>query len=168
MLPFSNNNRLASLEFYIEHMKEEMKFLSQDSEDEYTKCLDRKVEAAKSVLFLFEKEWNRLRAPQKGVATHSTLPRKELPNYYSGVTMSQEDRDNLRQAAQEADPAASRKLSYVGRRVGKYFDDVLYYGTVSKWDPAAVVDDRIDLWLVEYDDGDSEDYEEDELQAILL
>jgi hypothetical protein len=82
--------------------------------------------------------------------------------------MKQEDHDNQRPAAQVSDPAADRKLSFIGRRVGKYFDDVLYYGTVSKWVPAAVVDGGIDLWLVEYDDGDAEDLEEDELQAILL
>ncbi|GAX09523.1 hypothetical protein FisN_16Lh216 [Fistulifera solaris] len=158
---------LLSIEFYIEHMKEEKNFLSQDSDDEYTKLSDRKVEAAKSVLSLFEKEWNRLRAAQKGVATHSIPPRKEVQSY-SEVSMSQDDRDTLHKAAQEADPAASRKLSYVGRRVGKHFKDGLFYGTVSKWFPAAVVDNKVDLWLVDYDDGDTEDYEEDELQTILL
>jgi len=51
--------------------------------------------------------------------------------------------------------------SYVGQRVAKDFDGTIYEGTVSKFLP----NDR--LWKINYDDGDQEDLELDELKNAV-
>lgn len=127
---------------------------------------DRKIETAKSVLALFEKEWSRLEVPKtSSVTMHSTPPRQQVQDYVLGNSPSK--RADKRRATEEADPDAPRKRSYVGRRVAKYFDKQLYFGTISSWDPAAIVDEKIDLWKVDYDDDDSEDMEEWEVHSSL-
>ena len=63
----------------------------------------------------------------------------------------------------------SRKYcnSFDGRRVAKYFDDVLYFGVVQYWIEPDETEDGYDLWNVFYDDGDKEDYNHDDLMTAL-
>jgi len=51
--------------------------------------------------------------------------------------------------------------SYVGQRIAKDFDGDIFYGTVSKYFPK----DR--LWKIDYDDGDKEELELEELLFAL-
>ena len=51
--------------------------------------------------------------------------------------------------------------SYVGQRIAKDFDGDIYYGTVSKYFPK----DR--LWKIDYDDGDKEELDHEELLFAL-
>lgn len=64
--------------------------------------------------------------------------------------------------AAEVDPQ-----SYVGRRVAKYFDVVLYYGSVREYTPPDLNDESVDLWNILYDDGDNEDLERKELDECF-
>lgn len=52
---------------------------------------------------------------------------------------------------------------YMKRRIAKIFDGQMYFGAVKKWVPAYQNDEGVDLWLIEYDDGDAEDMERNEL-----
>jgi hypothetical protein len=47
----------------------------------------------------------------------------------------------------------------LGRRVAKYFDEDLYFGTVKN----VRTDEKGPMWFIQYDDGDNEEFEEDEL-----
>ena len=52
---------------------------------------------------------------------------------------------------------------YIKRRIAKDFDGEIYFGSIKKWIPASENDEGVDLWLIEYDDGDAEDLEKFEL-----
>jgi len=54
---------------------------------------------------------------------------------------------------------------YVGRRVQKAFDGVLYFGVVARVSNA---DPQDPWWFIQYDDGDSEDMGQEELKSVLL
>jgi pantothenate kinase type III len=56
-----------------------------------------------------------------------------------------------------------RRKSYLLRRVAKYFDDELYFGTIDEF----YRPDDLDLWHVTYDDGDQEDLELGEMLTSL-
>lgn len=124
-------------------------------DDEYAKLLRRKLALAQEGLDLFEKELIRMNVVPEIVLTKES--------YNSPVTR----KANKRKAAEDADADAPRKRNYVGQRVARYFGKKLYRGTISSWDPAAVVEDGVDLWKVEYEDGDGEDYEELEVNEGL-
>ena len=123
--------------------------------------LAHKIETAQAAIALFEKETKRLELSQTSVATHSAPPQRDMQDLTSGDNDS--EIIERRKAAEEADPDAPRKRSYVGLGIAKFFDRKLYTGTITGWDPAAIVDDKVDLWRVEYDDGDAEDLEEEEM-----
>jgi hypothetical protein len=55
------------------------------------------------------------------------------------------------------------KQPYLNRRVAKEFDGSIYFGMVQSFTEAKDNAEGIDLWGIEYDDGDAEDFEEDEL-----
>ena len=55
------------------------------------------------------------------------------------------------------------KQPYLNRRVAKEFDGSIYFGMVQSFTDAKDNAEGIDLWGIEYDDGDAEDFEEDEL-----
>jgi len=57
--------------------------------------------------------------------------------------------------------------SYVGRRVAKYFDTELYYGSVREYTPPDQNEDFVDLWNILYDDGDFEDLERNEMDECF-
>ena len=58
--------------------------------------------------------------------------------------------------------------SFYLQRVAKYFDGIIYYGTITTSRPFRS-DKGILLWHVEYDDGDSEDFNKEEvMEAIEL
>jgi hypothetical protein len=50
---------------------------------------------------------------------------------------------------------------YVGRRIAKYFDGNLYFGTVREKRDT----EEVPVWFIEYDDGDTEELEAYELRA---
>lgn len=52
----------------------------------------------------------------------------------------------------------------IGSRVAKFFDKELYFGTVAKFLPAEMVEEKVDVWVIEYDDGDVEDFDASELK----
>ena len=54
----------------------------------------------------------------------------------------------------------SNPMKYMGERVAKYFGEKIYYGTIAGYNN----DESPIYWHVEYDDGDKEDMENDELQ----
>ncbi|KAG7347509.1 hypothetical protein IV203_016214 [Nitzschia inconspicua] len=54
---------------------------------------------------------------------------------------------------------------FLGRRVAKYFDGELYFGTL---DHIASEDKNDPLWHVTYDDDDEEDFEYNQVKAALL
>jgi hypothetical protein len=84
------------------------------------------------------------------------------------------DRDRV-EIKRRAALAKKRKLarpddvdatSFVNRRIAKFFDDDLYYGTITSY--ASSPGEKFDeLWHVLFDDGDEEDYEYYEVQRIL-
>lgn len=59
--------------------------------------------------------------------------------------------------------------SFIGMRIAKFFDDpkVPYFGTLTEFSPARENDSSLDLWRVNYDDGDSEDFEDIERKKFL-
>jgi hypothetical protein len=60
---------------------------------------------------------------------------------------------------EEIDP-----MVYVGQRIAKYFDDVLYFGTIKEFKPSQTKKKRdLDLWFVFYDDEDQEDLDKRQL-----
>ena len=56
--------------------------------------------------------------------------------------------------------------AFVGQRVARYFGGVVFYGTITKHSPAT--DEEVQLWRVEYDDGDKEDSDLKELEHCLF
>ncbi len=57
--------------------------------------------------------------------------------------------------------------SLVEQRVAKYFGKILYFGTVSEFLPKTDVDD-IDLWKIVYDDGDSEEFDPNDMKEARV
>lgn len=159
-----NRGYPASILFYVKHIEEQNTLALLDPEDEYARMLSSKVEMAKSAIVLFEKELRRLQLDKDRVSADGTS--QQVSDDYI-IVNSTGKTTNKRKAAEEADPEAPRKRAYVGQRVAKYFGKKLYFGTISGWDPAAMVDDKLDLWKVDYDDGDFEDYEEFEVKQAL-
>lgn len=162
-----------SIRCFVKHLREENPSIPVDSQNEYEKNLGHKIVMAESALDLFDKELKRLNLVVARVDTDATPPPPPPPLLSPSPTLTPTSHpivnDNIvksttkkttkRQAAEEADPETPHKRSYIGRRVAKYFGKELYFGTIASWDPAAIVDDKLDLWRVEYDDGDSEDFE---------
>lgn len=64
-------------------------------------------------------------------------------------------------SARKQDP-----LSYVGKRVAKYFGEDVFFGTVEKYIPPTSPNDE-DLWHIHYDDEDQEDYDLKDLRKNL-
>ena len=54
------------------------------------------------------------------------------------------------------DPASDPAF-YVNRRVGKFFEGSIYFGSVSHFDLKAK------LWQIDYDDGDEEEFDKTEI-----
>ena len=63
-------------------------------------------------------------------------------------------------------PAKEPKEVVVGERVAKFFDDKLYFGVI-KCFHEKTKEDETNLWSVEYEDGDSEDYDLVEIKELL-
>jgi hypothetical protein len=67
--------------------------------------------------------------------------------------------------------AVSYKLSdpndYIDLRIAKVFRKGLFFGTIIEYSPSTENKEQTDLWRVEYDDGDVEDYDEKELVRFL-
>jgi hypothetical protein len=59
-------------------------------------------------------------------------------------------------------------IPYLKRRIAKDFDGEIYFGYIKGFVPSSNNRDGVDLWSVEYDDGDAEDMEEDELMHGFL
>ena len=57
-------------------------------------------------------------------------------------------------------PAGAAAAVEVGARVAKYFGDELYFGTASSYDAVN------EFWFVNYDDGDEEEFEQEEFEAV--
>lgn len=68
------------------------------------------------------------------------------------------NKNQIRKSARINSSSASKYLSC---RVAKEFDKVAYYGTVIAYD------EEVKFWKVEYEDGDKEEYEEDELLKLI-
>lgn len=62
--------------------------------------------------------------------------------------------------AKVPDPASDPQY-FVNRRVGKFFENVIYFGIVSSYDA------NEELWQIDYDDGDEEEFDKDELAHHL-
>jgi hypothetical protein len=58
------------------------------------------------------------------------------------------------------DPSAEPQV-YVSRRVGKFFEGAIYFGTVTSYDGNEL------LWQIDYDDGDEEEFDKDELMLHI-
>jgi hypothetical protein len=56
---------------------------------------------------------------------------------------------------------------YVGQRVAKYFDEVLFRGHVSSYFSSDKMDSKKEAWQVLYEDGDSEDVYEAQLRKMI-
>ena len=57
-------------------------------------------------------------------------------------------------------PVGAAAAVEVGARVAKYFGDELYFGTASSYDAVN------EFWFVNYDDGDEEEFEQEEFEAV--
>jgi hypothetical protein len=56
---------------------------------------------------------------------------------------------------------SKEKESFINKKVSKVFEDgIIYSGVVTSYDG--------EYWLIEYDDGDKEDFDQKELQAGIL
>lgn len=69
--------------------------------------------------------------------------------------------------ASDKDAVAAECQAFEGRRVAKYFDGTLFYGTVDYWSPWDLNEKKVDLWGIKYDDGDQEDFEREEPEEYL-
>jgi hypothetical protein len=58
------------------------------------------------------------------------------------------------------EPSAEPQF-YVTRRVGKFFEGAIYFGTVTSYDGNEL------LWQIDYDDGDEEEFDKDELMIHI-
>jgi hypothetical protein len=65
-----------------------------------------------------------------------------------------------RKAAEKPDPH-----SFKGRRAAKYFDKVIFYGTIDGF--TAEVGEEEEFWHITYDDGDDEEYDMQDLKTAL-
>jgi len=58
--------------------------------------------------------------------------------------------------------------SLVGKRVAREFDQGLFYGSIAAYLPVGSVENvNCDVWYVEYDDGDEEDYAIVDIRVML-
>ena len=71
---------------------------------------------------------------------------------------SAKENDKFKSAAK---PAKGTTNKYIDARIAKNFDAGLFFGTITKHYP------EHDVWFVEYDDGDEEEFDADELDAAL-
>ena len=74
------------------------------------------------------------------------------------ATAGAPDSDSAKSAAKPAKGATNK---HIGARIAKYFDAGLFFGTIVKYCP------KHKFWSVEYDDGDEEEFDADELDAAL-
>lgn len=65
----------------------------------------------------------------------------------------------------ETDPKQQER--YIGQRVAKYFDKVLFRGHVVQYFPKNIMDSKKEAWQVLYEDGDSEDVYETQLLNMI-
>lgn len=63
-------------------------------------------------------------------------------------------------------PSRPDPKSYIGKRIAKSFDSVLHFGTVTTYHPTTSPKTP-PLWTIVYDDNDSEDLDDSELQRAL-
>ena len=59
------------------------------------------------------------------------------------------------------DEAVDPKTFYKGKKVAKMFENEIYFGTVTRYRP------RFRFWVVEYDDGDDEEFDKNDLMNAL-
>lgn len=71
---------------------------------------------------------------------------------------SAKEKDKSKSAAK---PTKGTTNKYIDARIAKNFDAGLFFGTITKHYP------KHDVWFVEYDDGDEEEFDADELDAAL-
>ena len=71
---------------------------------------------------------------------------------------SAKEKDKSKSAAK---PTKGVTNKHIDARIAKQFDAGLFFGTITKHYP------KHDVWFVEYDDGDEEEYDADELDAAL-
>lgn len=93
----------------------------------------------------------------KSPPTTENVSRKSNPSTAEKKTSFPEITENAIQKNPE---------SYIERRVAKYFDTDLYFGTVTAFKKAETSDDE-DYWHITYDDGDQEDYDLTDMVAQL-
>lgn len=74
--------------------------------------------------------------------------------------------DKEPKAGEKRARASPQQSDFIGRRVAKYFDEVLFFGTVDYIHKDE--EDDSQLWHVHYDDGDEEDFDYDQLKEALL
>lgn len=57
----------------------------------------------------------------------------------------------------------------VGRWVAREFDDGIFFGTIKEHLPVGTLENAdVEMWAVEFDDGDEADYNHDNIQAMLV
>jgi len=71
---------------------------------------------------------------------------------------SAKENDKFKSAAK---PTKGETNTHVDARIAKNFDAGLFFGTITKHYP------KHDVWFVEYDDGDEEEFDADELDVAL-
>jgi hypothetical protein len=76
--------------------------------------------------------------------------------------------DGLPTLPQKRDLMKWEAENFLKSRLAKDFDGTFYNGIVKRFIPPHENDEGVNLWLVEYDDGDSEDLEKDEMVDCIL
>lgn len=109
---------------------------------------DAKIDNSKAIMNVSNK-------PSKRKPEKAPLKKKVLENGMPAPAAKK---------AKPSDPIAdmvksSQPTHFISRRIAKYFDDEIYFGTIKEYDDS----DTPALWKVFYDDGDQEDYERRDL-----
>lgn len=92
--------------------------------------------------------------PTTPAATSNKRKSKDAPTPTTPKSKKTKDQDP--DADLSIDPSR-----VINRRVAKYFEGQIFFGTVSSYDP------REGLWQIDYDDGDEEEFDKNELKVHL-
>lgn len=110
-------------------------------------------------------------APRSNMAASSVGGDESIKTPHKATAKPEESPDSqIRPSTRKRKNPMSVDLmqeGYVGQRVAKYFDKVLFRGHVSSYFSSDKMDSKKEAWQVLYEDGDSEDVYEAQLRKMI-